>query len=92
MINFIGNIEGKEILTTEADIMLTDGYTGNVLMKTVEGTAKAMGNMLKEEIKSSIGGKIGYLFMKKEFKTIFKKIRCLRNRWRNDIWYSSTCY
>lgn len=74
MINFIGNIEGKEILTTEADIMLTDGYTGNVLMKTVEGTAKAMGNMLKEEIKSSIGGKIGYLFMKKNLKRFSKRL------------------
>lgn len=74
MINFIGNIEGKEVLTTDADIMLTDGYTGNVLMKTVEGTAKAMGTMLKEEIKSSLGGKIGYLFMKKNLKRFAKRL------------------
>lgn len=74
MINFIGNIEGKEVLTTDADIMLTDGYTGNVLMKTVEGTAKAMGTMLKEEIKSSLGGKIGYLFMRKNLKRFAKRL------------------
>ncbi|MDY3195797.1 MAG: phosphate acyltransferase PlsX [Paracholeplasma sp.] len=74
MINFIGNIEGKEVLSTDADIMLTDGYTGNVLMKTVEGTAKAMGSMLKEEIKSSLGGKIGYLFMKKNLKRFSKRL------------------
>lgn len=64
-INFLGNIEGKEIMTTNASVVLTDGYTGNILMKTIEGTAKAMGGMLKEEIKSSIGGMIGALFMKK---------------------------
>lgn len=74
MINFMGNIEGKEVLSTDADIMLTDGYTGNVLMKTVEGTAKAMGSMLKEEIKSSLGGKIGYLFMKKNLKRFSKRL------------------
>ncbi|CCV65375.1 Phosphate acyltransferase [Paracholeplasma brassicae] len=74
MINFMGNIEGKEVLSTDADIMLTDGYTGNVLMKTVEGTAKAMGSMLKEEIKSSLGGKIGYLFMRKNLKRFSKRL------------------
>jgi phosphate acyltransferase len=73
-INFLGNIEGKEILTTEANIVLTDGYTGNVLMKTMEGTAKGMGNMLKEEIKSSLMGKIGYLFMKKNLKRFQKRM------------------
>jgi phosphate acyltransferase len=73
-INFLGNIEGKEILTTEANIVLTDGYTGNVLMKTMEGTAKGMGNMLKEEIKSSFMGKIGYLFMKKNLKRFQKRM------------------
>lgn len=73
-INFLGNIEGKEILTTEANIVLTDGYTGNVLMKTMEGTAKGMGNMLKEEIKSSLMGKIGYLFMKKNLKRFQRRM------------------
>lgn len=73
-IRFLGNIEGKEILTTEANIVLTDGYTGNVLMKTMEGTAKGMGNMLKEEIKSSLMGKIGYLFMKKNLKRFQKRM------------------
>lgn len=73
-IHFIGNIEGKEILTTEANIVLTDGYTGNVLMKTMEGTAKGMGSMLKEEIKSSLMGKIGYLFMKKNLKRFQKRM------------------
>jgi glycerol-3-phosphate acyltransferase PlsX len=73
-INFLGNIEGKEIMTTSASIVLTDGYTGNVLMKTMEGTAKAMGGMLKEEIKSSLGGIIGALFMKKALNRFKKRM------------------
>lgn len=64
-INFCGNLEPKELLTSDADIIITDGFSGNIAMKSFEGTAKAFGKALKEEIKSSIWGKIGYLFMKK---------------------------
>ena len=67
-INFCGNLEPKEILTSDADIIVTDGFTGNIAMKSLEGTAKAMGSLLKKEIKSSLGGIIGYLFMKKNLK------------------------
>ncbi len=67
-INFCGNLEPKELLTSDADIIVTDGFTGNIAMKTFEGTGKAFGKALKEEIKSSIGGKIGYLFMRKNLK------------------------
>lgn len=64
-INFFGNLEPKEVFTTEADILLTDGFTGNILMKTMEGTAIGLGKVLKREIKSSFMNKIGALFMKK---------------------------
>lgn len=64
-LNFKGNLEPKELLMSDADIILTDGYTGNIAMKTFEGTAKAFGHALKEEIGSSFFGKIGYLFMRK---------------------------
>lgn len=67
-LNFCGNIEPKEMLTSDADIIITDGYSGNIAMKTFEGTAKAFGKALKEEIKASLGGKIGYLFMRKNLK------------------------
>lgn len=62
-INFIGNIEPKEVFTTEADIMLSDGFTANIVMKTIEGTAKGMAMILKREIKSTLCSKIGGLFM-----------------------------
>ncbi|HHX80064.1 MAG TPA: phosphate acyltransferase PlsX [Acholeplasmataceae bacterium] len=70
-VNFYGNVEGKEIFSTECDILLTDGFTGNMVMKTCEGVAKAVGTFLKEEI-NSFGKKLGYFFMRKVFKK-FKK-------------------
>lgn len=67
-INFYGNVEPKELFTTPCDIIITDGYSGNICIKSVEGTAKAVGIILKEEIGKSFASKIGYLFMRKTFK------------------------
>lgn len=66
-VNFYGNVEGKELFTTECDILITDGFTGNLVLKTCEGVAKAVGTFLKTEI-NTFGKKIGYLFMRKVFK------------------------
>lgn len=71
-VNFFGNVEPKELFTTECDILVTDGFTGNMVMKTCEGVAKTIGSFLKEEINKSFKSKIGYLFMNKVFKK-FKK-------------------
>ena len=73
-IKFYGNIEGDDIVNCPTYIILTDGYGGNICMKSLEGTAKGMAKMLKEEIKSSLGGKIGYLFMKKNLKRFAKRM------------------
>jgi phosphate acyltransferase len=71
-INFIGNLEPKELLTADVDIILTDGFTGNIAMKTFEGAAKAMGAGLKKQIKSSVFAMMGAILMKKALKR-FKK-------------------
>ena len=71
-VNFYGNLEPKEIFTSEADIFLSDGFTANIVMKSMEGTAKGLGMVLKREIKSSFLSKIGALLMKKTL-TKFKK-------------------
>lgn len=71
-INFYGNVEPKEVLTTECDILLTDGFSGNLVIKSLEGTAKALGIALKEEISKNIWGKVGYIFMRKNL-SAFKK-------------------
>ncbi len=73
-INFYGNVEANEVLMSPTEIIINDGFTGNVCLKTMEGTAKAMSKMLKEEIKSSLGGKIGYLFMRKNLKRFAKRM------------------
>ena len=71
-INFYGNLETKEILTSKADIFLSDGFTANMVMKSMEGTAKGLGEILKREIKQTLGGIIGAFFMRKALKR-FKK-------------------
>ena len=71
-VNFFGNIESKEIFSTKCDILITDGFSGNLVMKTCEGVAKAVGTFMKEEISTSLRNKIGYIFMKGVFKK-FKK-------------------
>ncbi|MBE0701157.1 MAG: phosphate acyltransferase PlsX, partial [Acholeplasmataceae bacterium] len=71
-IHFYGNLEPKEIFTSEADVFISDGFTSNIVMKTMEGTAKGMGMVLKREIKASLISKIAALFMGKALKR-FKK-------------------
>lgn len=73
-INFHGNVEGKEIFSTPCDILVTDGFTGNLVMKTCEGVARAVGVFMKEEIKKKLRNKIGYLFMKGVFKNFKQKM------------------
>lgn len=73
-INFKGNIEPNQIIDCPTDIVVCDGYSGNIAIKTLEGTAKTMGKMLKQEIKASLGGKIGYLFMKKNLERFKKRM------------------
>lgn len=71
-INFIGNIEPKEILTTEADVVISDGFTANIVMKTVEGTAKGMSMYLKDALMKNFKTKIGALLLRKQLNE-FKK-------------------
>ncbi len=73
-INFYGNVEPNEMVDCPADVVVTDGFTGNICLKSIEGTAKTMSKMLKEEISSSFKGKIGYLFLKKNLRNFKKRL------------------
>lgn len=64
-INFVGNVEARDALNGVYDIIVCDGFSGNVLVKSTEGTAKMVMGKLKGAIKSSLRSKIGALFMKK---------------------------
>lgn len=73
-IDFIGNVEPDQVVDCPSTIIVTEGYGGNICMKAIEGTGKNMAKMLKQEIKASLGGKIGYLFMKKNLKRFAKRM------------------
>lgn len=72
-INFIGNIEGREVLVTEADVIVADGFSGNVALKTVEGTTKELMRAIKKSLLSSFRAKIGALFIKSSLKGMVDK-------------------
>lgn len=63
-LNFIGNVEGKEMFMGKADVMVCDGFTGNTVLKSCEGLADAMMRMLKKEINNLWAGKLGYMILK----------------------------
>ncbi|HYF35463.1 MAG TPA: phosphate acyltransferase PlsX [Prosthecobacter sp.] len=72
-IHFIGNVEGHDLWETPPDVVVCDGFTGNILLKTAEALAHAIFGMVKEEIHSSVRTKIGGLLAKPAFKRIHKK-------------------
>lgn len=69
-LNFVGNIESKSMITGEVDIIAADGYSGNIAMKAVEGTASSVFKLLKAELMGSFMGKLGALLAKDVFKGI----------------------
>jgi glycerol-3-phosphate acyltransferase PlsX len=72
--NFIGNIEGKELFGGQADVAVTDGFTGNVLMKGAEAVAKLITDRLREEIMASARTKIGGLMARPAFAALAKDL------------------
>ena len=72
LIKFIGNIEGRDALMGEVDVVVCDGFSGNVMLKTIEGTAYFMGSLMKHKIfKRNLFSKLGYLFCRKGVKEVF---------------------
>ena len=69
-LNFLGNIEAKSMISGEIDIIAADGYSGNIALKAIEGTAKNIFALLKAEIMSTTTGKIGGLLLKSTFAEI----------------------
>lgn len=63
-INFDGNIEGRELLKGDSDVIVTDGFSGNIALKSSEGVAVILMKAIKESLLSSLKGKIGALFAK----------------------------
>ncbi len=73
-INFIGNVEAKDVYAGKADVVVTDGFTGNMLLKATEGTAKMVMTLIKEAISSNALGLIGGALIKPSLGKLKKKL------------------
>ncbi len=73
-LNFIGNVEGKEVFGGQVDVVVTDGFTGNVVLKSTEAVAKLIMETLKEELMASFRTKLGALLAKPAFGGIRKML------------------
>lgn len=72
-INFVGNMEARDCLSGNYDVLVTDGFAGNIALKSLEGTAMSIFSILKKEVKS-FKSKLGALLMKGVFKKLKKKL------------------
>lgn len=72
-INFVGNVEAKEAMLGACDVLVADGFAGNVMLKGLEGTGKLLGHKLKAMFKTNLRTKLAYLLLKGEFAD-FKKL------------------
>ena len=73
-INFIGNMEARDLLFGDVDLVVTDGFAGNVLLKSTEGAISAFQKILKSKVKKSLTALVGAIFMKKVFKQLKQKL------------------
>jgi glycerol-3-phosphate acyltransferase PlsX len=73
-LNFIGNLEGKDLYSGKADVIVSDGFTGNVALKVSEGVVETMFSMAKREIMKDFFAKIGFLLMKRHLKKLYKRV------------------
>ena len=73
LINFTGNVEGNRLPLGGCDVAVADGFTGNVVLKTLEGMGKLLSGEIKAMFGSGLGGAIAYLFMRKKLKNFKKK-------------------
>jgi glycerol-3-phosphate acyltransferase PlsX len=73
-LNFIGNVEGRDVFQGDVDVIVCDGFVGNVCLKVSEGLAEAAMQMLRDEIVKSFRAKIGYLLARHAFKSFKKRV------------------
>ena len=72
LLHFTGNVEARDVPLGAVDVVVCDGFNGNVLIKSIEGTAMFMGSMLKRMFKKNLGSKLGYLLCKSGVKDLMK--------------------
>jgi glycerol-3-phosphate acyltransferase PlsX len=73
-LNFVGNVEGREIFGGAVDVIVCDGFIGNVALKISEGVAQHIVGLLKDALQSTLSSQVGYVLSRKAYKTFRKKI------------------
>lgn len=73
-INFIGNVEARDVLETNCDVLVCDGFVGNIMLKAMEGTGNAIFKIMKEEVSQSSMAKLGALFMRPNLRKIKRRM------------------
>lgn len=73
-LNFLGNVEGRDLYNGAADVIVCDGFVGNVALKTSEGLAKLVRSSLRESLKSTVTSQVGALLSKKAFDAFKKRL------------------
>ncbi|MDQ3819250.1 MAG: phosphate acyltransferase PlsX [Acidobacteriota bacterium] len=73
-LNFVGNVEGRDVFTGTVDVIVTDGFTGNVMLKLSEGLTEAMLSMIKRELISSAVTRAGAMLARPAFRNIKKRL------------------
>ena len=73
-INFVGNVEGRDVYAGEVDVIVCDGFTGNVTLKISEGLVETVETLLQAELRSTFGSQIGYLLSAQAFRRFRKRL------------------
>jgi glycerol-3-phosphate acyltransferase PlsX len=73
-LNFVGNVEGRDLYNGEVDVIVTDGFVGNVALKTSEGVANLVRSALKEALRATITRQVGYLLSRSAFSDFKKRL------------------
>ncbi len=73
-LNFVGNVEGKELIAAEVNVVVTDGFTGNIALKTIEAVARMLNDLIRDELMSNPLTILGGLLAKPAFRRVAKQI------------------
>ncbi len=73
-LHFIGNVEGKDIYSGKADVIVCDGFTGNVALKVSEGVVETLFHMARREITRNLLAKVGFFLMKRNLKRLYRQV------------------
>jgi glycerol-3-phosphate acyltransferase PlsX len=73
-VNFIGNLEGRELYSGAADVIVCDGFTGNIVLKTGEGLVEAVESLLGDELQGTFSSQVGYLLSRRAFRRFRRRV------------------